>query len=164
MVDPKVIEYIKSEIAKGVSKDEIIKNLMQGGGWTLADIQTHFLLAEQNQNSIPVNLVQNSQPNNMQIQPKKKINIFGINFIIFITYYILGVIFWSSIGEDVGGPLVAYAYMVHALILVIISIFESLRGSLSGVKTSAGQYFLTATLILIIGFGACTFAVFNYGF
>lgn len=158
MIDPKVVEYIKSETVKGVSRDEIVKKLMQGGGWTLSDIQAHFLLSEQPSTTIPVGSIRNDQSNeikNIQIQSKKKMNVFGVNLLIFACYYILGIILG---GNSVGIGLVYSGPMLHAIILGILSIIDGVRGFLQKRKTNAGKYFLTAILILIIGFGACAIA------
>lgn len=157
MIDSKVVEYIRSEIAKGISRDEISKNLIQGGGWTLADIEAHFVHIDQNQNNVPIKSTSSIQSNTEQIQPENKLNIFGLNFIIFGVYYILGIFLTGTIF----GALVFYGYIFHAIILILISIMELIRGMSQKIKTNAGQYFLMAILLLIVGFGACTFAFAN---
>lgn len=148
MIDQKVTEYIKTETAKGVSPDEIIKNLTQSGGWSFADIQAHFSEIARNPNT--------TSPN--PIQTKKKVNVVGINFLIFICYYTFGLLLPKISGDDLGTLIIFYGYMVHAGALVLISIEEGIRGMVKKTKTNAGQLFLSAILLLIIGFGACTVA------
>ncbi|MEK7066652.1 MAG: hypothetical protein AAB965_03745 [Patescibacteria group bacterium] len=42
MINQDVLSYIKNELARGASRDEIKKNLISGGGWTGADVDFHF--------------------------------------------------------------------------------------------------------------------------
>lgn len=46
MIDKNVLEYIKAETSKGVSRETIASSLMQHGGWTSADIDAHFAALE----------------------------------------------------------------------------------------------------------------------
>jgi hypothetical protein len=85
------------------------------------------------------------------VPPKKKPSIFLVNFIIFLIYFSIGLIF-----PIYGYFLTAFAYLIHAAVLVIISILEGIRGSVKGIDTKARDYFGTAILLCLIGFGACT--------
>lgn len=156
MIDPKVIEYIKAETAKGTSRDEIIQNLIKGGGWGFADIQAHFSHIEQNKSSASLSPVPNPQV--IQNKPGKGINIVGANLLGFAGYYVLGLLLSKILGGELGMLFIFYGYMIHAAVLVIASVGEFIRGLVQKTHTNWAEYFLSAILLLIIGFGACTVA------
>ena len=90
--------------------------------------------------------------------------IFKANLFIFLGYYILAIAsanLSSSGGSGIAFPILMGGYMVHAGILILISIMRFIQGLATKTKTNAGQYFLAALALLIIGFGACTFAFFS---
>ena len=131
---------------------------MQGGGWALSDIEANFTLCEQNIGTVPVKTTQSFESNAAETKQKKRMSIFGINLLIFIGYYLFAVISSKLLkSNDFGTIYIFFGYMVHAALLILISIIEGIRGVHQKVKTRAGQYFLTAILLLIIGFGVCTF-------
>jgi hypothetical protein len=46
MINQDVLKYINDELAKGTSRDDIAKNLMAGGGWTMEEVVFHFGFAK----------------------------------------------------------------------------------------------------------------------
>lgn len=155
MIDPKVVEYIKSATAKGVSRDEIIKSLMHEGGRTIPDIQAHFLAAEQGAPVEPVGPVQNIQSPNLQTRPKTKLGIYKLNLGIFVVEGVLGVISPYVFG-DFALFFIPTVFFLHFVTLIGLSITELLKGITQKRKTDAGRYFLTAIglvlSIVILGF------------
>ena len=84
--------------------------------------------------------------------------IVGINFLIFLVYYVTAFILLKMDSEV--SFFYIYLYPLQALINFIIAGVNLSRKEYK----SASAYFLSAILLLIVGFGACFVAVIGVGF
>lgn len=141
MINPQLIIYIKAEIAKGVSRDMIRQNLIQGGSWTDPVITEHFSAIDSGTTTSQVSATS-------QEGLKNRRTIFLVNLFIFVLYTVASIIM-----KEAG--LAMFVYMYHAGFLVVLSILLGIGGLISKKKTYAGDLFLTAIALCIIGFGTC---------
>ncbi len=97
------------------------------------------------------------------LPPKKATNIYIANLLIFLGYYLLGLSFPNLRSKEWGtfGSFALGGYLVHAGVLIIISIVLGISGLIHKTKTRALHYFLAAIILSIVGFGACFFAFAN---
>jgi len=144
MLNPQVVTYIRDQLSMGVHPDVIKQNLKQGGGWTDAVIEENFSAA--NNETVHVSNIPQSDLRDRNIRRR----IFATNIIIFGLYTALGLL--------LGYPEASFSvYFIHAAILGVVSLVLAVAELSTKKKTYAGEYFLVAILICIIGFGTCTF-------
>lgn len=62
MVTPELLEYVRTEIAKGKTREEINKVLISGGGWSQADLSEVFRTVIPMQGVVIPNLVVEDKP------------------------------------------------------------------------------------------------------
>jgi hypothetical protein len=93
------------------------------------------------------------------MEPPKKMSVFGANFLIFLGYYILAVILSHVADGGLGVTVIFGGYVVHAAVLILMSVVLGIGGVMRKEKTNASQYLLMGILLLIVGFGACTVAL-----
>jgi hypothetical protein len=64
MINPKLLDYVKSQIAQGTDNETIKQNLLSDGGWNSSDIDEAFkaLMPSEAGNSIPVSVPQTTEP------------------------------------------------------------------------------------------------------
>ncbi|MBC7766455.1 hypothetical protein H7Y21_00470 [Arenimonas sp.] len=141
MINPQLITYMNAEIAKGISRDTIRQNLIQGGSWTDLVITEHF-------SAIDLGTTTSQVSTTSQEGSKNRRNIFLINLGIFILYTI-GSILIKEAGFAMS------LYIVHAAFLIVLSIVFGIWGLVAKKKMYAGDLFLTAIALCIIGFGTC---------
>lgn len=143
MLNPQVVTYIRDQLSMGIHPDVIKQNLKQGGGWTDEVIEENFSAA--NNGAVHVADIPKS---NLQ-DSKMRQRIMLTNVLIFALY--------TGIGVLVGYSQVAFgAYFIHAGILAVVSLILAIVELATKKKTYAGDYFLAAILICIVGFGTCT--------
>ncbi|MBI3334719.1 hypothetical protein HYZ97_04490 [Candidatus Pacearchaeota archaeon] len=82
-----------------------------------------------------------------QASPFKKI--LGVNFIIFLIYYVIALLLIQKLG------FLLFLYPIQALINSILGIVYIFKKD--SIKSSA--FFLAAFLLLLVGFGACFIGV-----
>ena len=93
------------------------------------------------------------------------VGILGINLVIFLIYFMIGLSFGKLDPSSSLAGLVLYGYLIHASALLILAIARAITRLITGNRNgvSAGDFMISLFAILIIGFGACTFA-FTQGF
>ncbi len=80
--------------------------------------------------------------------------IIGINFLIFLIYYILFLTVLKLGGPRIGGFIV-FLYPLQVITNFIAGIVYAIKRD----HRSSSAFFLSALIILIVGFGACFVAV-----
>ncbi len=88
----------------------------------------------------------------------KKRNLYLFNLGVFIAYFLIGSLISTYVRGSFGGWIVLFGYLIHSVVLIFISLVEVFRGRIQKIKTRAGDYFLCAILLLLIGFGTCSMA------
>jgi hypothetical protein len=89
-----------------------------------------------------------------QKPPEAPNHIIGINFLIFLAYYAVGFAAGKASPNSSLAGLVMYGYMYHFAVLVVIALVVAFTKR----RSTAWLYLATAFMLLVIGFGACTFA------
>ncbi|PCI29973.1 hypothetical protein COB55_01170 [Candidatus Wolfebacteria bacterium] len=144
MIDQKIITYIKTEIAKGISHENVVGALTQAG-WALENVQAHMEFFEKSQNSVP-------PPNYpsvvVQATPAKSWNVFIKHLFIFALYTAVG-FFSERFGYLV--PL-AYFFVIifHLVILITFASAEKAE------RNNRRDYLIMAVLLgilIIVMFG-----------
>lgn len=146
MIDLKVVEYIKAETSKGVSREKIESDLVQGGGWSKEDIQEHFLAIDNN--TVESHILYQKQNSKTQYTGLSFFDVFATNLGIFIIYFSLANV--NFLNSEI---LVIYGYIIHFFVLIMVAVIAKFRG-----KTDPIFYAGTGVLLLLIGFGSCFFA------
>ena len=147
MIDLNVVEYIKAETAKGVSREKIESDLVQGGGWSKEDIQEHFLAIDNN--TVESHIAYQKQNSKADYSGNSLSSLFGTNIAIFIFYFVV-----SFANFDFLIPL----YLGHILILLGLGVINFFKKKNTN-TTDPAYYFITAFVLFMIGFGSCIFLI-----
>lgn len=169
MVTKEVINYIQSEIQKGISRETIAANLVSDGGWKASDIQEAFLIIDKGSVVSPAPLTpQQPAVTKPPEQPITQKSFFGriVSFCFqtkassILTIIISIFLFFIFPNQLAGLSLVFGSLIFFTPLLVWIVIILALRmtGYTKEAENVLGAFariFLAIIILGVVGFGVC---------
>lgn len=148
MVNPQVLQYIRTETAHGNTKEVIAHNLKTAGGWSDEVIQENFSIFE---SGLPFATIQNQGAVHNPAIFKTRKNIFIVNIVIFFTYIIISSVLITSGQRELAGNVLAFLYFLHVITLIALSVVGGLAQLITKRLYHPLIYFVMATFLGFVG-------------
>lgn len=170
MITKEAIDYIKSEIQKGISRETITANLVTSGGWKTLDIQEAFLAIDKENATSTLPSTSQSAPVvvNSSTQPPIKKSFLGkivsvcfktkassiLTIVVSIFLFFVFPQQLAALSSAFGSVIFFFPLIIWILIVIILRMTGHTKEA-ENISMAFARIFLAIIILGIIGFGVC---------